>query len=138
MGMPVPAFARPPALNPMPALPVPKKSERANARNARAKIPVPGQPAGTNGQSQKPSINNKMSFSKYHCFQFYCYQARALCCAYKMMLFRCKQSSQEFSGALGSSQEPSRTLMSSHEGLSGALLGALRSSQWLFGDLRSS
>ena len=132
MGMPVPAFARPPALNPMPALPVPKKSERANARNARAKIPVPGQPAGTNGHEVprlnvdffffKSSQNTnhtikiiKMSFSKYHCFQFYCYQARALCCAYKMMLFRCKQSSQEFSGALGSSQEPSRTLMSYHE-----------------------
>ena len=80
--MPVPAFARPPALNPMPALPVPKKSERANARNARAKIPVPGQPAGTNGHEVprlnvdffffKSSQNTnhtikiiKMSFSKY-------------------------------------------------------------------------
>ena len=67
MGMPVPAFARPPALNPMPALPVPKKSERANARNARAKIPVPGQPAGTNGHQ----ILSHKSLKKYNISSFH-------------------------------------------------------------------
>ena len=49
-----------------PPCPCHEKMKWANARFARATIPMPGQPAGTKGQSQKPSIFNNTieSFQK--------------------------------------------------------------------------
>ena len=91
------------------------------ARFARATNPMPG-------QSQKPSINNKMSFSKYVSLL-----SVKLLSSQSTVVYLQNNVVQVQAELPGSSQELSGTLKSSLE-----LSGALKSSQELEGTLRSS